>query len=79
MFCLLFSLEHLAPALFTVTSVSQAEAHERLEQVKAYVVAASRQLEHQRSQVGGVGVGVGFPGCCWCWMACLWLQLYTAG
>lgn len=30
----------------------QAEAHERLEQVKAYVVAAARQLEHQRSQVG---------------------------
>jgi hypothetical protein len=30
----------------------QAEAHERLEQVKAYVVAASRQLEHQRSQLG---------------------------
>lgn len=36
----------------SILSDKQAEAHERLEQVKAYVVAASRQLEHQRSQVG---------------------------
>lgn len=42
----------LACAAPPSNSPPQAEAHERLEQVKAYVVAASRQLEHQRSQVG---------------------------
>ncbi len=44
----------LQPAIEQYRSIladKQAEAHERLEQVKAYVVAASRQLEHQRSQV----------------------------
>ena len=45
----------LQPAIEQYRSIlddTQAEAHERLEQVKAYVVAASRQLEHQRSQLG---------------------------
>ncbi|KAL4433793.1 hypothetical protein ABPG75_000234 [Micractinium tetrahymenae] len=45
----------LQPAIEQYRSIladKQAEAHERLEQVKAYVVAASRQLEHQRSQLG---------------------------
>ena len=45
----------LQPAIEQYRSIladKQDEAHERLEQVKAYVVAASRQLEHQRSSLG---------------------------
>ncbi|KAL4853977.1 Inactive ubiquitin carboxyl-terminal hydrolase 53 [Chlorella vulgaris] len=49
------SQPNLQPAIEQYRAIladKQAEAHERLEQVKAYVVAAGRQLEHQRSQLG---------------------------
>lgn len=48
------SQPNLQPAIEQYRAIladKQAEAHERLEQVKAYVVAAGRQLELQRSQV----------------------------